>query len=892
MDVINAGMRKSIKTMCIVAQTAQFVSLMPKPKDFVTRIVGDVVYLSAKVQELSDKMNKLLDEYAEIPGNYLMTQMNSISGSLSRIANRVGTYTDNMVNQGFGLAENTSEMISEMTGLTIDAAGAATSAVVGLGSVISETSAGVMNNAEVAEDIHEGASIILEWANGGFRNLSDKSTEPLKTITQKLKNSANNASNTINKSTSTVTNTIEAAQEQVEKLITELREKMNKLASVMDTNFKDVTGLSSVSKGASTISQGLYETKSDDNASRVVMASANALSEVIKNFNIGKVVFAFSGVIAQSAIVRLGLDNLPPIDFESMLCKIRDDMSTSPQELYEQYSQLSDNVYNDIIQINEDQANVPQEKRKYSAKNYNKFMEEFEGELKEKRKNIREMMRKTTNTDVRRQYDNPEVLDTLSKREIKSAIRELEKYRDKVKNAKQASTLKDIIGNELDNLKKETEYRCNSLKSDWNSAKEQYKRAIDEIKRFFSNGGSSDQFIDDCCDRINQDFNAIKDLCKSLGDQLICCSIKVFSPSDIGPVVPNPVYKISDFIDDIKTIFTFIKNVIEKVVDIITHINKIARIMLNGLNNLKEIVNELTQMLGMNWLLDLIQKIINSFGNNIKGAKASLINNLSPVYFSDTNEYEHALEALEEISTNESISKNNSAALDTAIDILNNLPKTDDAVKALKGLKSAGKNKLEEKLEEAFDELEDEADTIVAYKSPIVDMIGSSDTTVSTLIDGGTLDNDLKFIGWHFFHPNLNHTGNTYYGNGLFGKILKKIKNRIIKKASKTGSKKRGGINGMKSVEQGGVGRWSVKNDSAYDVFYWYTYYTEDLEKDCFEWVSDNANQGNVYIDNVVQTENGSIVEVEGLGKVFVADTSIRGGDYVNVNGKRYRVKK
>ena len=108
-DVINSGMRKSIKVMCVVAQTAQFISLMPKPKDFVTRIVGDVVYLSAQIQKLSDDMNKLLDSYADIPANYLMTQMNSITGSLSNITNRVNTYTQNAINETMGLGENAIE---------------------------------------------------------------------------------------------------------------------------------------------------------------------------------------------------------------------------------------------------------------------------------------------------------------------------------------------------------------------------------------------------------------------------------------------------------------------------------------------------------------------------------------------------------------------------------------------------------------------------------------------------------------------------------------------------------------------------------------------------------------------------------------------------------------
>ena len=89
MGIINAGIRKGIKAMAVVAQTAQFVSLMPKPKDFVTRIVGDVVYLSSRVIKLSDDLNRLLDSYTEIPTNYLMTDLNSITGSLTGITDRL-----------------------------------------------------------------------------------------------------------------------------------------------------------------------------------------------------------------------------------------------------------------------------------------------------------------------------------------------------------------------------------------------------------------------------------------------------------------------------------------------------------------------------------------------------------------------------------------------------------------------------------------------------------------------------------------------------------------------------------------------------------------------------------------------------------------------------------
>jgi hypothetical protein len=56
----------------------------------------------------------------------------------------------------------------------------------------------------------------------------------------------------------------------------------------------------------------------------------------------------------------------------------------------------------------------------------------------------------------------------------------------------------------------------------------------------------------------------------------------------------------------------------------------------------------------------------------------------------------------------------------------------------------------------------------------------------------------------------------------------------------------------------------------------------------------DTAENG-LIIDSVIRTENGSVVEVTDVNgqtlKVFVADANVRSGDYVTVNGIKYRVK-
>ena len=208
-----------------------------------------------------------------------------------------------------------------------------------------------------------------------------------------------------------------------------------------------------------------------------------------------------------------------------------------------------------------------------------------------------------------------------------------------------------------------------------------------------------------------------------------------------------------------------------------------------------------------------------------------------------------------------------------------NLVKDINSVAKMKTLTSSN----EEKVSDIIDELENQGELIVAYKSPIIqEAAAGEESNVSNLIDGGTVENDIKFIGWHFFHPDLNHTDNKYYSS----KFMKKIKSKIIKKASKTGHKKKGGVARLKIKN---VGRGS-KKDKAYVAFYWYTYYTEDIERDCFERMTEDKT---IIVDSVMRTENGSIVEVEIDGqtrKVFVADANVRKGDYVTVDGVKYRV--
>ena len=884
MEVINTGMRKSIKAMAVVCQTAQFVSLMPKPKDFVTRIVGDVVYLSAQLTKLSEDMNKLLDSYASIPVNYFMTQVNSITGSLSSITNRLNTYTQNGVNQIAGLGENALNTISEITGTAIDTTGSITSAIVNLGSAVAQTSVNIIGQTDLGEEINDGAEIILEWTDNTFKTVKDDATKPINDVTNKLNNFMSGFTDDINGVANDVNGVIQKTQKWIQTLINDLRNEVQKLSNVLDTNFKEYSGLNFISEGATTISSGLAESGEESLAGSATQSITSSISNAINNFSISKVVLAFAGLLTQSVIVKFGLDQLPPIDFESMMYKIRDDITMTEDDLYKQYQELSDSTYNDIIKFGEDLSKNPSEFRNYSTENYDEFKNEFEDELNKQRETIRTLMKNAK---------NDRNTATIAKKEMRSAIKEIEKYRKQIKNAKQTSTLKSIIGDELNNFKKEIEYRSNSIKSDWESMMKQYRNAIKEIKEFFSTGGSCDMFIDDCCNQINKDCDDIKELCKNLSSQLIGCAIKVVMPADIGAVVPNPVYKISDFWMDVKTIFKFIKDLITLIIDIINNVNKLARIMLNGINSLKEILDQLLEIIGLKWLMNLVQNIINLFGDNIKSARLKLENTLSPVYFSDTKEYENTIEALESLLEGVKMSDDGKTSMSNISELLEDV-KNDDIDKLIGSINSVkninvidpDKDKSNvEKIENLLNDMESQGNVIVAYKSPIIEEPGKPSKVSDIIENGNSSDIDIKFIGWHFFHPNLNHTGTTYYGNGIIQDLIKKIKSKIIQKASKNGNKKRGGVTKLKNKN---VGSSKRKIDTAYVAFYWYTYYTEDLEKDCFEFKTiDNS----IIIDNAVHTENGSVVQLNDGRKVFVANNMVKSGDYVNVDGVKYRVK-
>lgn len=859
MDVINGSMRKGIKVMAVTCQTARFITILPKPKDFVAKIVDDVVYLSAMMQKMVDDINIMLDNYTDIPLNFIMTQVNGVSSSLTGIVNRVNDYTSNATNVVMGMGENTMATITELTGAVLDSVNVTSQAIANLGMSVSKSTTSILGMPETSEKIGDAATAVLEWTDNGFKKVGDDVFNTLSKATDSIAKARNEAMASVNNTMSSANETINNSAKWVEELLIGLKEKMNRLASKLDGGFKDVTGLDSVTNGVDALRGTLAENGDGNPAAQVVGTLANTVSEVLKNFNIGKVVTAFTGVMAESLIVKAGLDQLPPINFEAMLDKVRSDVELSNEELRANIEGYVNENYVHTGDVELDQ------------KNYKEFMKQYNEELRRQRAVIRAEMKEASHQKRVERKENGT-----------SAIKEIRKLREKAKKGRQTEKLSSIIKEELIKFRKSAENKCNELKYEWESAKKQYKDAIEEIKEFFQKDGAGSKFIDDCCDRINKDCDDIKELCSSIGTQLIMGGIKVVMPADIGTVFPNPIYKISSFFMDFKTIFKFIKDLISLVIDIVDNVNKLARIMINGLNSLTEIISQLMDMIGLKWLMDLIQSIIDLFGSKLTDSAEIMENSLSPIYFGDTDEYQRCEEIIESIS--DSTSNITEGEFDELCGILNkyvnyyelNIMSIDKVTDVIRG-----DDDYEDEANKFAEDFESFADEIVAYKSPIIERTGSS-ASVSQMVDRSKKnDTDMKIIGWHFYHPNLKHVS---FPHNIIGKFKQKIKSRIIKKAARTGNKKNGGVYGLKN-------RWKIRNGmTAMEGFYWYTYYTDDMLDDGFNAFIED---GSVMIRNSISVYNGSIVEISDNGvsrKVFVRDENVKSGDYVSVNGMKYRV--
>ena len=914
--ITDAG-RKAIKKMAQVSQCARVLSLMPTAEDFAMRLIGDMRHIARMLNSISTRINEILDRYSSIPGDFLLKGFDEILDKLDDINDyakfAIKETSDVMTSTVKSVQEMTDALgsaVSTTTSATLQIGGGMTYGAIAMGANIKLAMTGngrrAMTN-DVVQDVVDGnvpidgmeeeienriknevgeiddiADAVRDWT----KNASTKSTESIDGFFENMGSGIDgalewidekktNADKVVDDNVGVLIEKVENAKKEVENKIERVREIFNKFIKDFDDTFGFMKSTEETFRNASNTA---YE-KMDSPVFDAVGDVTGEIADFIKNFSIGKVVTAIGGIVVGAGAATLAMDLLPSIDVDRMLKDVIGGVDTSRiDKMTELYSNKYFDDGPDLLEV----PDVPwrlskDDLEKYNADGYNKYLEEFTEENDNARSAILEQMLKVkTSADlVAVSEANREKM-----KENKSALKAMRKVRRDAIKAKQIEKYKGFLNIELDYLKRECKNMQTNIKSEWDAMMKQYKDAINEIKNFFTfEGCGGNETVDRCCDRINDDATQIVELCKSITTELTSVVIMVPTPYAIGTCVDMPVHKIMAFLKDIKIIITFLKNLIRLGVDIISQLTILAKLIFNGIQSLAEIMQTLKDIIGVDKILNMIDYLVELFRPKMADAKILMENAISPVYYNETEDYENRIAAIDALLDDE---KGEGGTIEK-------FKNTDDIYARSKDVTSyGGKAKDDEDLEDWLSELEAKGEReIVAYRSPLLNDAGDD------------------FAGWIFYYADA-------YDNMKSGwsERKKRRRNKLIKNASKKNKlslgKLVGGVAQLKKNQSFGYyknGNYIKNSVTGFDAYYWYTEYTSD-PTDC---VPDFSNKEEVYdeegnligtkainetvVSPIQTTANGSLVELNDGRRVFVEGKIVKSGDYVNVNGTKYRVK-
>lgn len=922
-EIITKPIRKAIKKMVQISQCARALSLLPTAEDFAMRLIGDMRIIARRVNNISTRINEILDRYSSIPGEFLLEGFDEILQKLDNI----NDYAKFAIKETADVMSSTVKSSREL----VDALGSATSAI---------TSASIQIGGGLAYGtVAMSANIKLAMTGNGRRRItedvvqdvadgkihpSQMETEIERRINQevggldeKAQSIRDNTENAASKSTESIDNffgagssgldqavgwideqkegadkfvddtvgvlieKVENAKREVEEKIQRVRDTFNKFTKDFDDAFGFINGKHFAEDTFRNMSNTAYEM--DSPVYDALGEVTGEVADFIKNFNIGKVVTALGGIVVGAGAATLAMDLLPSIDVDRMLKSVIGGYDT---KYVDKMTQLQ---YNKYYESEPDLLEVPDvpwrlskdDLEKYNADGYNKYLEEYAEENDKARSEILEKMQTdllnaTSRAERKEVYkENRELM-----KENKSALKAMRKVRRDAIKAKQIEKYKGFLNIEINYLKKECLSMKVSIKNEWDSMMAQYKAAIEEIKNFFTKSGSGgNETVDKCCDRINDDATQIVELCKSLTIQLTSTVSKVPTPYALGMCFDMPVHKVLAFLGDLKIIITFLKNLIRLGIDIISQLTILAKLIFGGLQSLADILKILKDLIGIDKILNMIDYIVGLFRPKLADAKILLENSISPIYYNETEDYDNRVNAIE-------------AALDKVDkkhgQYVRLFRSTDDKY-ARKIEIYGGVTNDEETIEDWLEELEKKGDNeIIAYRSPILNDTGDD------------------FAGWIYYHANAYDDMNRSWSRGK-----KRRRNRVIKKASKKNKLRQGrligGVAQLKRDKSFGYynkkGKYVKNSVTGFDAYYWYTEWTND-PTDCEpdfnnleiiydeegNIVSQDAKNKNV-VSPIQTTANGSLVELNDGRRVFVEGKIVRSGDFVNVDGKKYRVK-
>lgn len=912
-ELITAPMRKAIKKMAEISQVARALNLMPSPEDFALRLIGDLKIIGGMVNRISTRINDILERYSNIPGDFLLKGFDELLHAID--------YVDDYTK--FAIKE-TADVMSGVVGGAQDAVNAIGSAASATTSAFLQVGGGVAYGAvamsanfalaitgdgrramthEVVQDAVDGivpmdgmsgefekriedsvgdvdnaADLIKDWTKKAATDSVDaidstfeKGSNGIDKALEWIDDTKDSADKIVDESIGVLAEKVENAKKEVEEKIEMVRRVFDTFTKNFDEHFGFINGKNFVEESFRNASNTAYE-KMDSPVFDAVGEVTGEIADFIKNFNIGKVVTAIGGLVIGAGSATLVMDLLPTIDVDRML---KDIIGRVDTYRIDKLTELYYDKYNaegpDLLEVQDGMWRLSiDDLEKYKADGYEKYLEDFQDINDITRSNILRMLENTLDSNTR-VSDIKSASQTnkaeMNNVEIKSALKAMRKVRRDAIRAKQAERYKEFLKIELDNLKRECLGMKTSIKNEWDSMMHQYKEACKQIKEFFTTDGSGgSDAIDRCCDRINDDATQIVDLCKDITTELVSAIAMVPTPYAIGTCVDMPVHKILAYFKDIKIIVTFLRNLIRLGIDIISQLTILVKIICNGIQSLKEIMDTLKKLIGVDKILNMINYLVELFRPKMIDAKILLENAISPIYYNETEEYEERVAAIEAMLEDEVEGGN-----------VETFRYTEDMY--AKGDKNytttfGGACADDEAIEAVLEELEAKGEReIVAYRSPILNKEGDD------------------FAGWIFYHADAYDDMNTKWKDWK-----KRTRNKLIKKASKKNKlvmgKLLGGVAQLKKNNSFGhyneSGEYIKFSVNGFDAYYWYTKWTND-PTDCDPDMSNI--EGRDVVVPVQKTSNGSMVELSDGRRVFVEGTSIKSGDFVNVNGVKYQVK-
>ena len=908
-ELITPIMRKSIKKMAEISQVARALNLMPSPEDFALRFIGDLKIIGGMVNRISTRINDILERYSNIPGDFLLKGfdellhaidyvddytkfaiketadvMSGVVGGAQNAVNAIGSAasatTSAILQVGGGAAYGAVAMSANfalaITGdgrraMTNEVVQDAVDGIVPMDGMAGEFEKRIENK---VGDVDNAADLIKDWTKKAatdsvdvIDNTFEKGSNGIDKALEWIDDTKDSADKIVDNSIGVVSEKVENAKKEVEEKIEMVRRVFDTFTKNFDEHFGFINGKNFVEEAFRNASNTAYE-KMESPVFDAVGELTGEVADFIKNFNIGKVVTAMGGLVIGAGSATLVMDLLPTIDVDRMLKDIIGGVDTYRiDKLTELYY---NKYYENGIDLLEEQDGMWRlsidDLEKYNADGYEKYLEDFQDINDITRTNILSMLESATGvSDIKSASEANRA--EMNNVEIKSALKAMRKVRRDAIKAKQVERYKGFLKIELDNLKGECLNIKTSIKNEWDSMMYQYKEACEQIKKFFTTDGSGgNDAIDRCCDRINDDATQIVDLCKDITTELVSAIAMVPTPYAIGTCVDMPVHKILAYFKDIKIIVTFLRNLIRLGIDIISQLTILVKLICNGIQSAKEIMDALKKLIGVDKILNMINFLVELFRPKMIDAKILLENAISPIYYNETEEYEERVTAIE-------------AMLEDGVEGGNveTFRYTEDMY--AKGDKNytttfGGACADDEAIEAVLEELEAKGEReIVAYRSPILNKEGDD------------------FAGWIFYHADAYDDMNTKWKDWK-----KRTRNKLIKKASKKNKlvmgKLVGGVAQLKKNNSFGhyneSGEYIKFSVNGFDAYYWYTKWTND-PTDCDPDMSNI--EGRDVVVPVQKTSNGSMVELSDGRRVFVEGTSIKSGDFVNVNGVKYQVK-